>query len=247
MSDPQVTPRVNDPFPTTHWTRVIRAVDPREPDAHAALAELCAAYWYPLYAFVRRKGYDVEDARDMVQGFLARLLEKNGLTRVDPSKGKFRSFLMAACSNYLANCRDHERARKRGGGRICIQLGLLEAEARYRLEPSHELTAERLCARQWALTLLDRVLDGLEAEMTRAGKAGLFLALRPTLLGAAERVCYARVAAPLGISEGTARTAAHRLRTRYRELLRREVASTVDDDPGWIDKEIADLLAALAV
>ena len=247
MFDPQAAPRANDPFPTTQWGRVIRAVDPRQPDAHAALAELCAAYWYPLYAFVRRKGYDVEDAQDMVQGFLARLLEKNGLTQVDPSKGKFRSFLMAACSNYLANCRDHERARKRGGGRTDFPLDLPEAEARYRLEPSHGLTAERLYERRWAMTLLGRVLDELEAETAAQARWACFRPSGRRSWARRERVCYAHVAAQLGISEGAARTAAHRLPRGIAGSCGREVAATVDDDPARIDEEIADLLAALAV
>src|SRR5262245_13957212 len=246
MSDPQTAPRAKASFPTTHWSRVVRAGDPAEPGARAVLAELCATYWYPLYAFVRRKGYDAEDAQDLVQGFFTRFLEKVDLAQVDPSKGKFRSFLMAACSHYLANRRDHDRAMKRGGGRIPIPIDRLEAEGRYGHEPHHDLTAERLFERRWATTLLGRVLDELESEMARAGKARLLLALRPALLGEAGRVSYAVIAAELGISEGAARAAAHRLRLRYRELLHREVAATVDE-PGQIDEEIGDLLAALAL
>jgi RNA polymerase sigma-70 factor (ECF subfamily) len=156
MSDPQAAPRAKAPFPTTHWSRVVRASDPAEPGACAALAELCAAYWYPLYAFVRRKGYDAEDAHDLVQGFFARFLEKDDLAQVDPSKGRFRSFLMAACSHYLANRRDHDRAMKRGGGRIPIPIDRLEAEGRYAHEPRHDLAAERLFERRRATTATRR-------------------------------------------------------------------------------------------
>jgi RNA polymerase sigma-70 factor (ECF subfamily) len=215
------------------------------PEARAALGELCAIYWYPLYAFVRRKGHDPQTAQDLVQGFFAALLEKEVLATIDRSKGRFRSFLMAACTHYLANQRDHTRALKRGGGCVLISIEAREAEGRYRCEPSHELTPERLFERRWAMTLLDLVLGRLEAESNAAGKGHLFAALGPSLLGKAEKVAYARVARELGCSEGAARTAAHRLRARFRDLLRVEIARTVDD-PAAVEQEIRDLLAALA-
>ena len=219
------------------------AGDPAEPEARAALAALCGRYWYPLYAFIRRRGHDPVSAEDLVQGFFAALLEKDGLSTVDRSKGRFRSFLMAACSHFLSNRRDHDRALKRGRGRVFVPIDALEAEDRYQREPTHELTAERLFERRWATTLLDHVLEQLELEMSAAGKARQFEALRPTLIGSVDKVPYARIAAVLECTQSAARLAAHRLRTRYRTLLRQEVARTLAD-PGALDDEIRNLFAA---
>ena len=216
----------------------------RGTESRDALSALCEAYWYPLYAFVRRKGYDAENAQDLVQGFLARLLEKRDLLSVEPEKGRFRSFLMAACGNYMSNQRDHERAKKRGGARVPISIDRLTAEGRYCREPAHDMTAERLFERQWALTLLDRVVDQLESEMGRAGKATEFLTLKPALFGGAARVPYSEIAAALGISADAARAAAHRLRGRFRSVLRAEVARTLVETSD-IEEEIAALFAAL--
>jgi RNA polymerase sigma factor (sigma-70 family) len=231
-------------FQTTRWSVIFAARDGEAEEAKQALAALCGAYWYPLYAFVRRKGHDAETAQDLVQGFFARLLEHRDLESVDRGKGKFRSFLMAACAHYLANQRDHERAKKRGGPKVAISIDGLSAEGRYRCEPAHQLTAERLFEKQWALTLLDRVIERLEAEMSQAGKARQFAALKPALLGGAARAPFAQIGAELGISEDAARAAAHRLRRRYRDLLRNEVARTVDD-PAQVEEEIAALFSAL--
>jgi RNA polymerase sigma factor (sigma-70 family) len=231
-------------FPTTHWSRVVAAGARALPEARDALEELCRAYWYPLYAFVRRQGHGPEDAQDLVQGFFAALLENDGLSAVDRDKGRFRSFLIAACTHYLSNQIDRRKARKRGGGRLILSIDGLEAEGRYSSEPAHELTAERLYQRRWATTLLERVLATLEAEMHQAGKVRLFEALRPALLGEAERVPYARIAAELGLSEGAARAAAHRLRGRYRTLLHEEVARTVADS-AEVAAEVHDLFVAL--
>ncbi len=231
-------------FQTTLWSMVLSARDGASSEAREALAALCAMYWYPLYAFVRRKGYDAETAQDLVQGFFTRLLEKGDLAAVQQEKGRFRSFLMAACAHFLANQADHDRTRKRGGGRSPISIDRLTAEGRYAREPAHSLTAERLFERQWALALLDNVLKSLEAEMTKAGKARQFAALRPVLLGGAKRAPYGPIAADLGGSEEAARAAALRLRRRYRELLCEEVARTVDD-PAEIDVEIRSLFRAL--
>jgi DNA-directed RNA polymerase specialized sigma24 family protein len=231
-------------FQTTRWSMVLQARDGDATEAREALEALCATYWYPLYAFVRRKGHDVEAAQDLVQGFFTRLLEKDDLAAVERSKGKFRSFLMAACTHYLANQAHHDRARKRGGGRVPISIDALAAEGRYGCEPAHTLTAERLFDRQWALALLENVLQALAAEMAAAGKTRQFEALRPALLGGAERTPYSTIAAALDLSEDAARTAAHRLRRRYRELLRQEVARTLDD-PADLDEEIGSLFASL--
>jgi DNA-directed RNA polymerase specialized sigma24 family protein len=245
MMNPQAVQPSNAQFPTTHWSEVVAAGDPAEPAARAALADLCGRYWYPLYAFIRRRGHDPASAEDLVQGFFAALLEKEVLSSVDRAKGNFRSFLMAACCHFLANRRDHDRALKRGGGRVFVPIDTVEAEDRYQREVTHELTAERLFERRWATTLLDHVLERLGAEISAAGKGCIFEALKPTLLGSVERVPYARIAAELGCSESAARLAAHRLRARYRALLRQEVARTLAD-PSAVDDEIRDLFAAFS-
>jgi RNA polymerase sigma-70 factor (ECF subfamily) len=211
-----------------------------------ALAALCADYWYPLYAFVRRRGHDAATAEDLVQGFFARLLENHDLAAVDRDKGRFRSFLMASCSHYLANQARYHRARKRGGGCPTIPIDRLDGEGRYALEPSHALTAERLFDRRWALTVLDRVLRRLEDEMAAAGKSRRFEALRGALLGGDDRIPYAQIAPGLGLTEDAARVAAARLRRRYRELIRDEVRDTLDD-PADVADEIRALFQALAV
>jgi DNA-directed RNA polymerase specialized sigma24 family protein len=231
-------------FQSTCWSLIFTARDGDGTEASAALAELCGLYWYPLYAFVRRKGHDAETAQDLVQGFFARLLERRDLVSVDRGKGKFRSFLLAACTHYLANQMDHGKAKKRGGGVAVISIDALTAESRYGCEPAHQMTAERLFEKQWALTLLDRVIERLEAEMAQSGKSRQFAALKPALLGGAVRAPFARIATELGLSEDAARAAAHRLRRRYRDVLRDEVARTVDD-PAQVEEEIAALFAAL--
>jgi DNA-directed RNA polymerase specialized sigma24 family protein len=243
--EPQTSAHSNAAFPTTHWSRVIVAGNSSSPEAREALAELCAAYWYPLYAFVRHRGHDPATAEDLVQGFFAALLESDGLASVDRAKGRFRTFLISACTHFLANRRDFDQTQKRGGGRVIVPLTRLDAEDRYCLEPAHELTAERLFMRRWVTTLLDHVLKRLEAEMSAAGKGRLFEALRPALAGTSEKVSHARTAAKLGCSEAAARAAVHRLRARYRALLREEVARTLDD-PSTVDEEIRDLFAAFA-
>jgi RNA polymerase sigma-70 factor (ECF subfamily) len=242
--DPPRTQPDGGQFPTTHWGLVLAARDPAAPEERAALASLCAAYWYPLYAFVRRKGYDPERAADLTQEFFARLLEKDYLQSVDPSKGRFRSFLLAACSNFLANQRDWESARKRGGGRPPVSIDMRDAEDRYRAEPAHELTAERLFERRWALTLLDDVLDQLGGEFHRAGKGALYDRLKVILVGAQDAVSYSQVGQELGMTEAALKKAAQRLRERYRELLRERIAATVED-PGQVEDEIRDLFAIL--
>ena len=231
-------------FLTTRWSLLLAARGDDAKAAREALAALCNAYWYPLYAFVRRNGHDAESAQDLVQDFLTRLIENGDVAAIDRRKGKFRSFLMAACSHYLANQADHHRAARRGGGRVPISIDRLKAEGRYDGEPAHELTAESLFERQWALTLLDRVLDRLEAEMNEAGKSRQFSALRPALLGGGQRVPYVQIAKTLGVSEEASRAAAQRLRRRYRALLREEVAQTIDD-PSEVDSEIRSLFSIL--
>jgi RNA polymerase sigma-70 factor (ECF subfamily) len=243
--DPPRTHTDGGQFPTTHWGLVLAARDRAAPEDRAALAALCAEYWYPLYAFVRRKGHDPERAADLTQEFFARLLEKDYLQSVDPSKGRFRSFLLAACSHFLANQRDWEAARKRGGGRPPVSIDVRDAEDRYCAEPAHDLTAERLFERRWALTLLDDVLDQLGGEFHRTGKGALYDRLKVILVGAQEAVSYAQVGSEIGMTEAAVKKAAQRLRQLYRALLRERIAATVGD-PRQVEDEIRELFAILA-
>jgi RNA polymerase sigma-70 factor (ECF subfamily) len=230
-------------FATTHWSIVLAAAHDSRPDAQAALATLCATYWYPLYAYVRRCGYESHDAEDLTQEFFARLLDKDYLASVDRGKGKFRSFLLASLRHFLANERDWARARKRGGGRTVFSFDRGEAETRYRLEPSHESTPEKDFDRQWALALLGQVLDRLEAEHAASAAERLFEGLKGFLTQAEGSCPYAEVAPRLGMTAGTVKVAVHRLRRRYRQLLRDEIAQTVAG-PEEVDEEIRHLFGA---
>ena len=241
-----MTATVGSRFPSTQWSIVLaaRRRDATEP-ARAALAALCEAYWYPLYAYVRRRGCDADAARDLTQGFFARLLEKEGPLDVRPELGRFRSYLLGALKHYLVNEWDRARAAKRGGGLTVASLDFEAGESRYRLEPTHDLTPERVYERRWALTLLEGVLCRLEAESGAAGKRKVFLRLRPFLTGDGERGSYRRLARELSMSEAALKVAVHRLRRRYRELLRAEIAETVAR-PEDVDDELRHLLAAVS-
>ncbi len=212
--------------------------------ASSALETLCRTYWYPLYAFVRRSGHDGHSAQDLTQDFFARFLAKNYLSNVNPAKGKFRSFLLAALKHFLADEWDKTQTVKRGGGKPLVSLDDESAESRYRLEPSHEITPDKIYDRRWALTLLELVLTRLEGEYEGQGKKRLFEVLQRWLLGKESGVPYSTAASTLGMTEGAMKVAVHRLRRRYRELLRLEIANTVAcaDD---IDDELRHLLAAL--
>jgi RNA polymerase sigma-70 factor (ECF subfamily) len=214
------------------------------PNSQQALATLCSLYWYPLYACVRSQGYRPHDAQDLTQEFFARLLARNDIAAADRAKGRFRSFLSTALKHFLANARDHARARKRGAGRVPISLDFATAESRLSLEPFHALTAEKAFARRWALTLLDCVLCRLREEFAAAGKAQVFDLLKNFLSGPTKAVSYAEVGAALNMTEGTVKVAVHRLRRRYRDLLRGEIAQTVADRDE-VDDEIRELFAAL--
>jgi RNA polymerase sigma-70 factor (ECF subfamily) len=231
-------------FVTTRWSLVAAAKEGGSPEARAALEALCKAYWYPLYAFIRRQGRDADQAQDLTQEFFARLVQQDFLERVEPSKGKFRSFLLVACKHFLANERDRARARKRGGGRTMIRLDWDAAEARYHREPAHTLSPDKLFERHWALALLDQVLGRLRDEFHQAGKDKQFELLREFLAGEKAPTSYGRVAADLGMTEGAIKVAVHRLRRRYRELLREEIARTVADSR-QVDEEIRSLFTAL--
>jgi RNA polymerase sigma-70 factor (ECF subfamily) len=231
-------------FPTTRWSRVLTAGDRADPAACDALAELCAAYWYPLYAFVRRRGHSSDEAVDLVQGTFLNLLDRNGLASVVPERGRFRSFLMAVCIHHLADQRDRDRAVRRGGGRAPIAFDRLAAEGRYAAEPADGLTAVGLFERRWATNLLDRALERLEAEAAAAGKAALTSSLLPTLAGGRSESSLAVIAGELGMTEGAVKTAASRLRKRYGAILREEIALTLAD-PADVEEELKALFDAL--
>jgi RNA polymerase sigma-70 factor (ECF subfamily) len=230
-------------FTTTRWSIVLAAAHDSRPQAREALATLCGAYWFPLYYYVRRRGYRADEAQDLTQAFFATLLEKEYLDMADPGRGRFRSFLLASLSHFLANEWDRARARKRGGGKV-ISMDVADAESRYSLEPADDLTAERLFERQWAMTLLDQVLAELREELARDGKQPLFDRLKGFLGGEAPGASYGQVAAELGMTEGAVKTAVHRLRRHYRRLLRARIAQTVASAEE-IDDEIRHLFAAL--
>jgi RNA polymerase sigma-70 factor (ECF subfamily) len=225
---------------------VIAAGDPNAPQARESLAALCGAYWYPLYAYIRRRGHGPEQAQDLTQDFFALVLERELLAQADPGRGRFRSFLRAVCAHYLADQHDREIAHKRGGGRPALSIDAVDAEGRYTREPAYELTPERIFDRSWALTLLGRVLEQLRREYHDAGRAATFEELHVILTGSPHSVAYGTIAERLGSSEGAVRVAVHRLRRRYGLLLRREIAATVDN-PAEIDDEIRALFAALEV
>jgi DNA-directed RNA polymerase specialized sigma24 family protein len=243
-SSPEI-PEQDEDFPSTIWLRVESAKDPERPQAREALGELCEAYWQPVYTFIRRKGHDPDQALDLTQGFFALLVEPGALGAVTPAKGKFRSFLMAACSHFLSNQRVYERALKRGGGRRQVSIDHSEAESRMRHEPFHELTPERAFVRQWALTLLDRTMAQLEAEASSKSKSSLFELVKPAILETGQHASYAEIGAKLDTTEAVVKVAVHRYRNRFRTLLRQEIARTVDD-PADIEEEINTLIRALA-
>ncbi len=232
-------------FTTTHWSVVLSAGQARSADAEAALERLCRTYWYPLYAFVRRQGQSPEDAQDLVQGFFAKVLEKNYLGAADPQKGRFRSFLLLALKRFMANEWDRARRQKRGGGREVISLDAEDTEVRYRSGPLDELSPERVYDREWARTLLEQVLDQLEAEWLQAGNARIFNEVKVFLTGEKSERPYAEIARELGVTDGTLRGTVFRLRQRYREVLRRQIADTLET-PDAVEDEIRQLFAALS-
>jgi RNA polymerase sigma factor (sigma-70 family) len=235
--------RASPEFITTHWSVVLTAGDRHSPHAAQALETLCRTYWYPLYAFVRRRGYLPEDAQDLTQEFLARLLSTHALGSVHPAKGRFRSFLLASLNHFLANEWDKARTLKRGGGQTPIPLDT--AEMRYRTEPSEGISADRIFERQWALTLLAQVTARLREDYHTAGKGPLFEALQIYLTGEKGVAPYRETADQLGLSLDALKKAVERLRRRYGELLREEIAHTVSN-PAEVDEEIRYLRTVLA-
>lgn len=232
-------------FATTRWSVVLRAGQHDDTAGEDALARLCRTYWYPLYAHVRRRGYAAHDANDLTQAFFARLLERRTVARADPTRGRFRSFMLSSLDHFLADERDRARAHKRGGGQGLVSIDALAAEERIRHEPVDARAPDRLFDRAWALALLDVVLARLAGEYQTTGREKLFESLSRTLLGSRETLPYAELALRLSLSEGAVKVAVHRLRKRYRALLEEEIAHTVDS-PEEAREELRHLLAALA-
>ena len=215
------------------------------PDYTRALSTLCQTYWYPLYVYLRRWGCDREQAEDYTQGFFASLLERQGIGKADPKQGKFRSFLLASLKNFLADEWDRSQAQKRGGGKKVFSLGIEDGETRYRCEPADNLSPEKLFERYWALEVLKQAMTRLKAEYIAAGKQQLFDYLKTYLAAEQDSIPYRDAAAKLDMTEGAVRVAVHRLRQRYGELVREEIAQTVTT-PEQIEEEICELYAALA-
>ena len=231
-------------FHTTNWSTVLLAGQSDLPEAKEALENLCQNYWYPLYAFVRRKGYSAHDAQDLTQEFFARLLEKNYLHSAEREKGRFRTFLLACLKHFLANEWDRAKAQKRGGGKTILSLDEQTAESRYSLEPRDETDPEKIFERRWALTLLEKVLRQLRQEYTTDNKTALFEQIKDCLTGEKTSAPYAILAAKLEMTEGALKVAVHRMRQRYGELLRLEIANTVATSQE-LDDEIRYLISAL--
>jgi RNA polymerase sigma-70 factor (ECF subfamily) len=231
-------------FDTTHWSVVSAAADRVSPNAAAALETLCRTYWYPLYAYIRRKGFSAADAQDMTQEFFCRLIGKNYLGSVDRSAGNFRSFLLACVNHLLANEWDKARTLKRGGGREFISLNSEEAENRFAQEASVSSSPERAFDRHWALTLLDQALARLRVEFTNAGKLRQFDLLKGFLSDLAGEGDYVAIAEALGLDANGVAVAVHRLRRRYREIVRTEIAQTVTTE-AELDAEMDHLFGAL--
>ena len=218
---------MRDRFATTQWSLVLAAGRGGDAESEDALARLCALYWYPVFAFIRRQGHDADQAQDLTQGFFGRLIEKGDLGDADRERGRFRSFLLTACRYYLANERDRARAWKRGSGRAPLSIELAVAEGRYERALAHSETPERVYDRQWCLTLLDDVFAAVHAEYAAAGKEALFQRLKEFLTAGGDAGTHAEAARDLGTTAGAVKVAVHRLRRRYREEVRRRVAETV--------------------
>jgi RNA polymerase sigma factor (sigma-70 family) len=232
-------------FFTTHWSVVVAAGQSASATSEAALAELCRVYWYPLYAFVRRKGYSPHDAQDLTQAFFARLLEKNYFAHADQERGRFRTYLLTALTHFLADEWNKARRQKRGGGQAVISFDAASAEERYRLEPVDQLDAARLYERRWVTTLFETVLTRLGEEFRDSGKNELFTTLKHCLPAESNESSYFEIAARLKMTESTVKQTVHRMRLRYRELFREEIAQTVAG-PGEVEDELKHIFAVLS-
>ncbi len=245
-SDRQSPEDVSGRFRTTSWSAVLLSAQSKAPGATDALAELCKTYWYPIYAFVRRRGYNADEAQDLTQGFFLHLLDHQALRQVSPAKGKFRSFLAASLQNYLSDQADRSRRQKRGGSIEFIPFDPQLAECRYQAGAVDFLTAQRIFDARWAMTLLDEAMTRLGRQYASLGKTAIFETLRPFLdpINNQASLSYEQVARDLQVSIGSVKTLIHRLRKQYTALLREEIARTVGD-PAEIDEEIHALCDAL--
>ncbi len=232
-------------FVTTHWSQVLAAVGCDSSRARCSLEQLCRSYWYPLYAFARRSGKSPEDAQDLTQEFFARLLVKNYLADADREKGRFRTFLITAFKHFLAKEWRKERALKRGGDQVFVPIDADDAESRYGFEPADEVAPDRIFERRWAMTILERTLTTLRTEYEEAGKGAIFNHLKGIITAGKAEMPYAEVAAELKLTEGAVKVAAHRMRRRYREILRHQIADTLGSE-GEVDEELRNLMAALS-
>jgi RNA polymerase sigma factor (sigma-70 family) len=244
MSDSMTSTNAPRLFPATHWSVVLAARGGDETDSMRALEALCRAYWYPLYAYLRRQGHSPHDAEDLTQGFFARLLEKRYLDAADQEKGRFRSFLLMALKRFLAKEWERNRAQKRGGGKATLSLDTEIAERRYQGEGAERLAPDRIYERRWALTLLDQALAAVRQDYQALGREAEFDHLKGCLTAERGEIPYAEVAARLGMTEGTARAAVHRMRSRFRALFRAEIARTVAK-PEEVEDEVRYLRRAL--
>ena len=234
-----------DIFATTHWTVVLAAGEQNSKQADVALEELCRTYWYPLYVYVRRQTPTREDAEDLTQAFFARFLEKNYLADVNSERGRFRAFLLASLKHFLANEWDRANRQKRGGGMTNVPLDWQNADTRYQIDPPDHLSPDKLYDRAGAVTVLERVLARLRAESVADGKVESFDHLKPFLMVGKGAIPYAQVAESLKLTEGAVRVSVHRLRGRYRDLLRDEVRQTISD-PAQVEEEMRALFSAFA-
>lgn len=232
-------------FATTHWSLVLTAGDRNSNQSSAALEELCTAYWYPLYAYLRRWGHSHEDAADLTQGFFAKVLGSDTLAQADRERGRFRTFLLTGLKRFVAHEWERSRRQKRGGGQSLISFEELAGAERYAAEPADNATPDALYQRRWAETLLARALDRVRSEYAANGRAALFDLLKPYVWGEESRASYPEIAAHLDLNEGAVRTAVSRLRTRFAQALRAEVAQTVAA-PGDVEDELREFLRSLA-
>jgi len=229
-------------FPTTRWTLVLAAGDPQGKEARSALVSLCGGYWYPLYAYVRRRGYPADQAQDLTQEFFVRVLDGRYLDRADPEKGRFRAFILTSLKFFLADEADRNRTQKRGSGKV-VSLEISSGEERYQLDPGHNETPECIFERRWALSVINRVVERLRNEFVHHGRLEHFERLKVFLLGQSDAP-YAELAREMNTSEGALKVAIHRLRKRYRELFRQEIADTVAD-PSDVESELRFLVTVL--
>jgi RNA polymerase sigma-70 factor (ECF subfamily) len=242
--DPGSAATTCSPFATTHWSVVQAAGREFSPEAQAALERVCQSYWYPLYAYVRRTGRTPEDSQDLVQEFFAHFLERNYLRLADQNRGRFRTFLLTSLKHFLINDWRKATREKRGGRYQILSLDVEKTETRFRAEPVDGMSPEKLYDRRWATVLLDRVLDQLKTEFAAANRRPVFEELKSFLTGEGPESTYAEIGGRLGMTEGSLKVTVHRMRRRYRELLRKEISTTVDT-PEAVEEEVRELFLAL--